>query len=146
MCTSFLLQGLPVASYFKKPQHASENETWLRMQTTGVYRERTKKISSHSTNLFKYIQYKSIHIHYSAADITKSNVTKNPVGKVGERRKKLVHSNRYSIAFGRWRECNGLLLYRLLWSKPLRTLCTVAGLTALTLVMEKACWHSWFEL
>lgn len=73
-----------------------------------------KKISSHSTNLFKYIQYKSKHVHYSAADITKSNVTKNPAGKVGERRKKLVHSNRDSIAFGRRRECNGLLLYRLL--------------------------------
>lgn len=26
-----LLQGVPVASYFKKPQHASENETWVRM-------------------------------------------------------------------------------------------------------------------
>lgn len=66
-----------------------------------MFRERTKKKSSRSTNLFKYIQYKSIHIHYSAADITKSNITKNPVGKVRERKKKLVHSNRNSIAFGR---------------------------------------------
>lgn len=69
------------------PSEASENETWVRTWTTRLFRERTKKKSSHSTNLFKYIQYKSIHIHYSAADITKSNVTKNPVGKVGERKK-----------------------------------------------------------
>lgn len=123
-------------------------DKWRQLGCTG--REQKKKKTSHSTNLFKYIQYKSIHIHYSAADITKSNVTKqnknNPEGKVGERRIKLVHSNRDSIAFGHWRECNGLLLYRLLWSKTLHTLCTVAGLTALTLVMEKACWHSWSEL
>jgi len=104
---------------------------WERRQPGYIGREQ-KKISSHSTNLFKYIQYKSIHIHYSAADITKSNVTKNPVGKVRERRNKLVHSNRNSIAFGCWREGNGLLLYRLLWSKPLHRLRTVAGLTALT--------------
>lgn len=74
------------------------------------------KISSHSTNLFKYIQYKSIHIHYSAADITKSNVTKNPVGKVEERRKELVHSNRDSIAFGHQRVW-WAAIYRLLGSK-----------------------------
>lgn len=71
------------------------------MQTAGEYREGTKEIPSHSTNLFKYIQYKSIHIHYSAEDITKSNVTKNPAGKVRKRRKKLVHGNRDSLAFGR---------------------------------------------
>lgn len=64
MCTSFLLQALPVASYFKKPQHASENETWLRMQTTGVYRERTKKkyqatvptyLNTYNTKVYTYI-------------------------------------------------------------------------------------------
>jgi len=30
MCTSFLPQGLPVASRFKKPQNASEDEIWVR--------------------------------------------------------------------------------------------------------------------
>lgn len=83
-------------------QEATGNETLVINADNGRIGERTTK-SSHSTNLFKYIQYKSIHIHYSAADITKSNVTKNPVGKAGERRKELVHSNRDSIAFGHQR-------------------------------------------
>lgn len=63
--------------------------------------DKKKNKSSHSTNLFKYIQYKSIHIHYSAADITKSNVTKKPCGKGRGKEEKLVDSNRDSIAFGR---------------------------------------------
>lgn len=94
------------------------------MQTMGGHTGKDNKISSHSTNLFKYIQYKSIHIHYSAADITKSNVTKNPVGKVGQRRKELVHSKRDSIAFGH-QECDGLLSIGS--SEVKRTLCTGAG-------------------
>lgn len=66
-----------MASHFKKPQRTSGNETWvINGDNRGVQGENKKKIPSHSTNLFKYIQYKSIHIHYSAADITKSNVTK----------------------------------------------------------------------
>lgn len=49
MCTSFLLQGLPVASYLKKPQRASANETWVRTQTTGVQRGRTEKKTNQAT-------------------------------------------------------------------------------------------------
>lgn len=81
----------------------------------GVQGEDKKKKSSHSTNLFKYIQYKSIHIHYSAADITKSNVTKNPVGKVRERKKNQYTATGIVLPLAAEESViKGLLLYGLL--------------------------------
>lgn len=95
----YLLQVCVPHFYFRVSlwPHTWRNHSVLQQMKPGWERRQLgyrgggqkKNQPSHSTNLFKYIQYKSIHIHYSAADITKSNVTKKSCRKGWGKEKKI---------------------------------------------------------